>query len=452
MIKQNEIERWLGDKLVYAVLEAFHKKGVKTWHMTPAPRPLEVSLGPTTITLSIDLRSPEHDLAKALKMAPVVKKYVAEVFALPESSFFDVHITDGVRFVLVTVPHPEPWYPEFSEVEDLAKDDLLLGVDMFNQVVYYDMWNAFSSAMVSGMPGAGKTNTMRLIAAQAMRQDWRVFLIAAKGVAAGRDSSEWEDIAPFCERVAINTQETSEVLEYIDRECQARASGKKPVDRGILMIVDELLEMDSDQLKDLGQLLRVRRTAGFRGLLGAKVVGKKIPQDIRASVGFRITHKSATHIESQNATGLANLGAEKLRRGEVVMVDPSSRVTRLVVAKADIEDIAKLLPTSVTVPDLVEETVKIEEITTSQKTEKQAESSLFEQVIEEWKEAEIQSSKGLQAPPVWILARAFAYQQTNSKPPSHKLMDKWHIKRHGKGMTKTRRDMVKQACKRLADR
>ena len=202
--------------------------------------------------------------------------------------------------------------------------------------------------------------------------------------------------------------------------------------------------------------------------MGAKVVGKKIPQDIRASVGFRITHKSATHIESQNATGLANLGAEKLRRGEVVMVDPSSRVTRLVVAKADIEDIAKLLPTSVTVPKVVEETVKIEgvmtpkkaemveevveieAVTTSQKVEKQAEISLFEQIIEEWKEAEKQSSKGLQAPPVWMLARAFAYQQTNGKAPSHKLMDKWHIKRHGKGMTKSRRDMVKQACKRLA--
>ena len=164
--------------------------------------------------------------------------------------------------------------------------------------------------------------------------------------------------------------------------------------------------------------------------------GKKIPQDIRASVGFRITHKSATLIESQNATGLANLGAEKLQRGEVIMVDPSSRVTRLVVAKADIEDIAKLLPKQA-----------LEEPVTHEKTEK----TLFDEILEEWKQAEEASARGLQAPPAWLLARAFAYQQTNKKPPSHKLMDTWHTKRHGKGMTKTRRDMVRRACKRLAD-
>ncbi len=444
MIKQNEITRSLGDKLVYAVLQAFHKKGVKTWHMSPNPRPLEVSLGPTTITLSIDLRSPEHDLSKALKMGPVVKKYVADVFALPESSFFDVHITDGVRFVLVTVPHPEPWYPAFSEVQDLAQDAFLLGVDMFNTVVYYDLWNAFSSALVSGMPGAGKTNTLRLIAALAIRFGWRVFLSAPKGVMAGNDSSEWQDIAPHCERVAVNAQETNEMLEFIDSECVARANGKKEIDSGILLIIDELLELDSDQMKDLGQLLRVRRTAGFRGLLGTKVVGKRIPQDIRASVGFRLVHKCATYIESQNATGMASLGGEKLQRGEMVMVDPTSRVTRLVVAKADTECIAKLLPA-------IKKEPIIEAPTVSQSTPKQAQTSLFEQIIEEWKQAEIASTRGLQAPQKAMLARAFSYQQRNGKPPTHKLIDVWAIKQTGKGMTKARRDMIRTACKRLAD-
>ena len=101
------------------------------------------------------------------------------------------------------------------------------------------MWNAFSSALVSGQPGAGKTNTMRLITAQAMRQGWRVFLIAAKGLKKGRDSSEWEDIAPFCEKVAVKHKEAGEILAYIDRECEARADGHKAVDQGILLVVVE---------------------------------------------------------------------------------------------------------------------------------------------------------------------------------------------------------------------
>ena len=491
MIKQNEITRPRGDRLISAVLEAFHRKGILTWHMAPAPRKIVVGLGPTTITIPIDLRSPEHDLAKALKMAPIVKKYVAGEFTIQNNdNTFNVYIADGMQHVLVTVPHPEPWYPTFSEVESLAQDDFLLGVDTFNSVVYYDLWNAFSSALVSGMPGSGKTNTLRLMAALALRFGWRVFLSAPKGIMAGNDSSEWEDIAPYCECVAINAKETDEMLAFIDAECVARSSGKKALDCGLLLIIDELLELDASQMKSLGKLLRVRRTAGFRGLLGTKVVGKTIPQDIRASVGFRLVHKCSTYIESQNATGMAGLGGEKLQRGEMVMVDPTSSVTRLVVAKADIEDIAALLQQAAPVAKVPAEAAEAAEVAevaevaeaaevpaeaaevaevaeaaeaaevpaeaaevpaeAITKTQVASRASLFDVIMDEWKRAEATSSRGLQAPPAWILARASAYQQATGKLPSHKLMDTWHIRRAGKGMTNNRRNMVRNACERLA--
>lgn len=434
MLRQNEIETRMVDRLAWAVLEAFHKKGVLTWHMWPNPRPVEIATGPTTLTLSLDLKKPEHDLAKALKMGPIVKKYVAEVFALPETSYFDVHILDGVRYVLVTVPHPDPWYPEFSEVADLATDDLILGVDMFNRAVYHDLWQPLASAIISGQPGSGKTNTMRLLTAQAIKQGWKVYLVAAKGIVAGKGSSEWTDIAPFCEKVAISHKETGEILSQISKECKARAHGQKQIDDGILLIVDELLEMNSDHEKALGQLLRVRRTAGFRALLGCKVVGKEVAKDVRASVGYRIVHTCATSIESQTATGIPNLGAEKLRVGEAIMVDPASRVSRLVVAKADTEDVAHLL---LSLPSANE----------SAKSFKPK--SKFDLILDRWKEEEEASTRGLQAPPRWILARALAYFHANGKPPSHRLMDAWHHKRQGETISQTRRKMVKEAIQEL---
>lgn len=450
LLEQARISEQLGDAIIDAILAPIHRKGILTYHMAPAPLPVQVFRGPTMLTVAIRLQEPERDLAAVLRLGPALKQYLGRALGIHDrDDHFQVRVRDGNQSILVELPHPTPEIITLTDVKALSEQLIFLGIDQFNEMVTLDLWKVVPGMIVSGRPGSGKTNAMRNMAVQALAGGWQLYLIAAKGIRAGHDSSEWEDIAPHCAGVAVTPEEIAALLAELDELLAARAAGSAAIDHGVLLVVDELRELDKETQRLYARLARLRRSAAFRTIAGAQVVSKEIEFEVRGCLTTRLAGMAASATESDMATGAKSLGAEHLTgKGDMLLVQDGGRATRLAVAKADAEDVAAHLAQLSPAPEAPTSSHHAASSVAAHHAPAK-EASAFDLIVERWQREADETGRGATPPPDWLLGKGVAHASRYQEMPSFALLREWHIERKGKGLSQRRLEQIREAIAEL---
>lgn len=417
-------------RLVWALLQPLHRSGIHTLDMQPWGQRVRIVSGPTVLTVHLQLHKPERDMTKAVKMAAQMEAYVARAFSLKPGASKPLRVTASGQYLNVEVPLGEgAWRPTYPELAEQAIESILLGIDMHNQPVALDLTQEIAGLFVVGASGSGKTNVLRLIAAQALSRGWQLWLADLKG------GAEWRDMWPYARRGARDTEGAVSLISDVLEIVTARNRGEAAKDDWLLLIVDEVGSLPKSDQQQLAQLARVGRSAHLRTLVGNQRCGSDVDPMIRANLTWRLTGKVENARESNLATGISGAGAESLQgRGDMLLVEDGKDIRRFQAARADEVDIAGLLTDAP--PEPVEE--------------RRAAPATAYEVWEHLKGEAVRAGDGRTVPDYWIIARATEWTLHNGTVPTFAQIAEWSKKRMGKGLSAGRRRDVRTWAETLA--
>ena len=434
--RTQRIDEQLINRLLAAIVQPLHRNKIATLDMAPWRVPVRVLVGPTTITFGLQLAYPEKDLAAALKQRSAIEAYVARVLGLRVGESLPVRVVAAGAYLLVEVAHPRPWRPTWNDVAAYVKTSVLLGIDQYNQPVSFRIEAAPPGVLVVGKSGSGKTNAMRLIAAQALANGWEIALVDLKG---GRD---WRrDIAPRAKWTAWDDLDAREVLETLNAILDRRNRGEVEDEPPILLVFDEFPDASEKTQQAAARIVRMGRSARIYSLIGAQRAGKREirPAVIRSSMTTRLVGLVSNAQESADACAMPGLGADALLgKGDMLFIEDGVRVRRVQVALARPEDLVHLLRDRV-------EVMRPESGTALARL-------TFDEVLRRMeREAQAKKHPHAKPPPAWLLARTIAYIQRRGELPTFTLMARWHIQREGAHITHRRRVECREWAVKLVE-
>lgn len=334
----------LGKAIARAAVWPLHQNEILTYDMEwpEAPhwqqRPVRVTFGPATVMLGVRLVNFHRDLAKATRLNDAIGQAVARTLQLGYRTL-PIRVYPSGEYLVIEVPNPEPWLPTYPEAAQDARNSIIVGYDQRNVPMLVNLEKHPPGIATYGRPGSGKTNLLRLIGAQAAAQGWALYLVDA-----AKYGDDWHDFEPILTApAAYGLDEARALLEQVDGECAARQAGQRPKDAPLLLIVDELIDLPAKPHQELlSRLVRTRRSAGLRVLLGAQRCGKEIDNQLRSYVTVNFGGLLSNETESQLAIG--EPGCERLLgNGDMLLSIDGMPAQRVQTLRADPEDLAELL-------------------------------------------------------------------------------------------------------------
>lgn len=442
--------------LVRAVVTPFRKKKIETWDMYG--RRVHVERGPTVINFALQLRNPEDDLGKALGLGPAIETYVARVIGLPFGATVPIRLASRGAYLIVEMEAQDPWRPAYPELEEFAVDGMLLGLDTYCNPIHFDLLHRPPGMLVFGKPDSGKSNAMRLLAAQWLAQGWLMALADYKLLRSWRDFEQVTSWQP-----ATTDKEVAALLKVLRAEMDARNAGEVEDEVPILVVVDEISDCGDKQIqKDLAQLVKMGRECGFRFIIGSQRAGTDdVNVGIKNVMDVRLVGKMPA-AEEYNSTNRRDVGVDRLQKhGDMVLIRESGEIVRLQVARADPEDVTHLLqkapvergrerePATRQVSGRAEVGAPIEK-SASTALAKRPE-SIFEALGMLEREAE-DAGDGRKVPAGRIIGKASEWLWRNDVLPSFGMLNAWHSHWYGQGLSVPRRRDVRRMAALLNGR
>jgi hypothetical protein len=421
--------------LLWNILQPLHRQGIHTLDMAPWHEEIRVTRGPTLLSVALQLVAPEKDMRAALKQAPAIEAHVASALGLPPGQRLPVRVVASGAYFIVEVPRLDPWRPSYGEIARQATEAVLLGLDTYSQPVAVDLTAEMPGMLVVGRSGSGKSNAMRLIAAQRLARGDELWLIDLKG---GADWADFRHLAGG--RWATTEDEGERLLGRLTETIKARNAGRAPKEPRLLLIVDEVANFDAQQQQSLARLVKEGRSALLRTIVGNQRCGKEMDRMIRANLTWRLVGLVADATESHLAAG-SGAGADALQGcGDMLFVEDGRAARRLQVARADPIDLVSLLGT-VNTPALPP-------------TPATALAQIPRTIVDLCRVFEHEAErvgKGYEIPHPWVLARANEYAIRTGRAAPFDLIREWSRRRAGKALSKARMDDVRSWSLRIAN-
>jgi hypothetical protein len=446
--------------LIYNILQPLHRAKPPIYTLDMAPplgaspeearhwqQPVRVTEGPTVLTLGLRLAYPEKDLLRAEKLGRQMENYVAAAMKLQEGERLPIRVSAGGAFLLVEVPRPDPWRPTYPEVASQTTEAILLGLDLYGQPMALDLTQEMPGLLVTGRSGSGKTNQMRLVAAQAISKGWQLWLVDLKG------GADWDDFrAAAGDRWATAEDDGIELLKELQEIVKRRNSGTALKAPRILLVVDEASNFHREREQPfLARLVKEGRSAMLRTIIGNQRVGQELHPMIKANLTWRLVGLAADESESRLATGDPRASAESLiGTGDMLYIQDGRPGKRFQGLQAGPDHVAGLLALA-GVPALP------------------APAPLFEpwaspvapaplsriprdimELVRIFEEAAHQASDGREVPDPWLLARANEYAIHTGQAAPFGLLRTWSRRRIGKALSKARMDEIRAWSLRIA--
>jgi hypothetical protein len=298
-----------------------------------------IAVGDTVITIG----STPIDFSlwrKAVNLDAEVSARIAEFFGFRGLHLREISVTlyPYNNMILAEISRPVPNLVTWSEVEKDAGELILIGRDKRRKPIFLDLEKSVPGILVTGASGMGKTNIMRLIAAQAFHHNVDIYIACLKG------PRDWRDLFHIAKRTAFDNESGFILLQEVLRRLQLRNTDKESIDTPILLIWDEIAYpvTDKDNQELLGTLARTCRSSNIILVAGTQTADKNIHLDIKNNLRDRFAFKARDSQMSFMNTGITKLGAEKLNPFEMIGV-LDNYPDRISTPRADEKDIQTLL-------------------------------------------------------------------------------------------------------------
>lgn len=327
-----------------AIQSVFHQNGIMLRQMAPNRRtpPKEehtVAIGDTVVTIG---STPENfsDWKKAVQLEEQVAARIAEYLNIRglHSEQVGVKLSVHNNMILTEITRPNPELLTWAEIEKHAEDSILIGRDIRRKPVFLDLEDSAPGILVTGTSGAGKSNLMRLITAQAAKQDVECYLACLKG------PRDWKDLIPLAKMTAFNNEDGSRMLDEVHMRVIKRNNERESIEVPILLVWDEIalpITDERNQVK-LGALAKICRSSNVILLAGTQTAGTDVNASVRDNLKHRMAFKTQNPNLSYMNTGRGGMGAEKLAFYEMLFVQDGFE-ERVSIPRADSQDIARLI-------------------------------------------------------------------------------------------------------------
>jgi hypothetical protein len=426
-----DLDYQLATVYTFAATRALYDVGIFTLHLWGEP--VDVIHGPSVVTLALSLQDQtQENIRKAQTTAKAMESLASRAIGLPPGAELPVRVTHKGGYLLAEFPQVEPYRPTFPELEEFAGELVLLGLDQYNRPAHVDLSGAH--AFVAGTTGSGKTNVLRLVAAQCLSKGWTVSFADAKG-----DLNDWSDLLPFSPwPLAVTENEMLGLLDELEAIIRDRYANRHAPRDPLLLVFDEVLDTGNPVKTRLITLAQQGRAAGLRCIMGAHRIGKELPPALRVNITTRIVGKVPDDTESRLATGMEGLGAETLTGAGDMLLVAQGEVKRVQVARAAPEDIAHLLapldrpePATVVASSPAKPLNSIDAV--MRELDRRADAA------------------GAEAPPVWLIARGVAHMQRTGRLPTFAQLDSWAKQETGAGLSMRKKRETRWAIEILVE-
>jgi hypothetical protein len=378
---------------------------------------IEVATCHSYVSIPVKLAK-ANQIERALKLVSQIRFNICSDLHLPHDIDKRIRLRSSSTYLIVEVERDRPHKPTFGDMKATHERAFMLGW-MGTQLVGTDLFENDDAGLAClGTTGSGKTNTIRIIAAQALVRGVSVYLIDYK-----LGKSFRHDIAPLCQAVAYNDAQAIPLLEQLLRLIDARNSEIESLEQPILIIFDEVYKASDEAQKLLASLATTCRSANTRLVVGSQRWGKEVLGQVKANFDVRIVHKVTSKTEAGLCTDMAGSGAEMLvGQGDALIVTDKGSLHRVQIANGEVQELAcilsPLLETKKAKPaqSFFDDKVSIQALT-----------------IHEAVRLEKAKKKKVKIPEKWAFYWAYSYFQVNNKPPTRNYFTKEVKRRNGQG-------------------
>lgn len=295
-------------------------------------------IGDSVIMLGSHLRD-RKEMSKAQKLSSEVEAAVADIIGAghdepPIMVTMDIH--NNVLRARMT--RPKPRLVRWKDIAKQAGNAVVLGrnQETLNLTTANPLeWTP--GALVTGASRvAGKSNLIRLLAAQMLVKRYDLYLGCMKG------SFGWNDLAPLAYTTAWENEAGSTMLSALIARVNRRNDERESKYPPLVLVWDEAsdLRTDADNQKRLAELAMVAGSSNFIMLVGIQNVGTGLERDIYDNLTNRFVGKTATVSASYGNSQVNRLQAHKLSgKGHFYFVESNGVVTEIQVPRADNEEL-----------------------------------------------------------------------------------------------------------------
>lgn len=215
---------------------------------------------------------------------------------------------------------------------------LLVGYAENGEPQYIDL-DGTGFVGIGGKTRQGKTSTVTFLIAQAVLSGWHVFICDPHLHKPSSLLKRLEPLSGALTRQATTPEEITTTIRMVDKIGQRRLSGENPIDRSILLVVDELtnLVLHDSLPKEVYALLPAMAT-GYAGvhihglLIGHDWSSRMLGPTLGAVLRRATTHSIAHRLDEDAAEYLLPSGAiarqaEQLVPGQAIFFGDDSPVT-----------------------------------------------------------------------------------------------------------------------------
>ncbi len=301
---------------------------------------------------------------------PIIRKNLEKLGMWAGLSDQDTGLRLGYSGLNIHIELPKPdrfWQP--IDVQTLAERHYLrrgavvtLGLGLQDEPVRLG-WkdNDAGHVLIAGQTRSGKTNAQRMIAWHLARGNTPddIRLIILDVAKRGYNWSDFSQIPHLAHPIVDNGSTAARALAYLIKEIDRRATSRRTKPQ-LFVFVDELKALIDDVEGAAALLSRVAAVGAEFGVF--LVLATQHPQikllgnsELKRNLVTRLVGRTDDRISADNAVGLPGSGAERLvGRGDFLLRDRTSMVTRFTVARLDdqhVLDLPKGLPGVLDLPD-----------------------------------------------------------------------------------------------------
>ena len=346
-------------------------------------------------------------------------------------------VSGGYLNIQIALPDPKPLL--WADFYDATADTILLGEDptkAFNNTVTLDLHRLDTGLMIVAPPGNGKTNAARVIATQAVKHGWQMYLLGMKG------SDNLEDMTALAHKSAFNNEDATPIIKDVLQRVYKRNDGNEPKDTPLLVLWDEIRLTDKKTNQALLHKVAIAgRSANVRIVCTTQTVDSQVSNDIKNNMEHRLVFRVANAQVSAQETGHAGMGAERLTdKGDGLLVMSATDVTRVQVPKADPEDVR----------DTVEAILGGRRQNGHTKRVPQRTRPSVWKLAQKVRRTDQQEDARRVPPPTEVITRAMIYSLRYGQPPTTEYIDALNEYHTGNGTQQNRkRQVIRRACNRL---